>query len=382
MKKFVIGFLSVFSATILALGTTACTRTDTPADDEPTPPAVTVVKQEDVSLDYGDFHTPLQAAYLLSTYTEIAEFATGQEELSRPRALTVTWESAADAEGYYVQLSAQADFERAVTYHTDVNSLDLYNLLLDTDYYWRAAANENELDGAEVNTFKTSAAAPRNLYIDGLTNVRDLGGWDRADGGKVKQGMLYRGGRLNTSSSDSFQLELTEEGRKVFCDELGIKSEIDLRRTDNNEIGSVEDCVVEGVTYYGVPLTYAGDILKSEENVANFALIFDILSKEESYPVYFHCNIGTDRTGLLAFLCNALLGVSEEDLYRDYFFSNFGLIGSARGKDEFDAFKIYYVDKINAQPGATFAQKTENYLVGLGAATAQQIESFRSLLSA
>ena len=39
-----------------------------------------------------------------------------------------------------------------------------------------------------------------------------------------------------------------------------------------------------------------------------------------------HCSIGTDRTGVICFLINALLGVSEEDLYKDYLFSMFGMI--------------------------------------------------------
>ena len=39
--------------------------------------------------------------------------------------------------------------------------------------------------------------------------------------------------------------------------------------------------------------------------------------------VYFHCAGGADRTGTLAFLIEALLGVSESDLSKDYELTSF-----------------------------------------------------------
>ena len=45
---------------------------------------------------------------------------------------------------------------------------------------------------------------------------------------------------------------------------------------------------------------------------------FAIFGNKDNYPIVMHCSIGTDRTGMLAFLINSLLGVSEEDLYKDY----------------------------------------------------------------
>jgi protein tyrosine/serine phosphatase len=34
--------------------------------------------------------------------------------------------------------------------------------------------------------------------------------------------------------------------------------------------------------------------------------------------VYFHCRIGADRTGTLAYLLEGLLGVQDEDRYEEY----------------------------------------------------------------
>ena len=44
---------------------------------------------------------------------------------------------------------------------------------------------------------------------------------------------------------------------------------------------------------------------------------------EKGKVVYFHCAGGADRTGTLAFLIEALLGVSESDLSKDYELTTF-----------------------------------------------------------
>lgn len=49
-----------------------------------------------------------------------------------------------------------------------------------------------------------------------------------------------------------------------------------------------------------------------------FREIFRVLADKENYPVYFHCIAGADRTGTVAFIINGLLGVSYEDLTRDF----------------------------------------------------------------
>ena len=47
--------------------------------------------------------------------------------------------------------------------------------------------------------------------------------------------------------------------------------------------------------------------------------------------VYFHCHGGADRTGTLAFLLEALLGVSESDLSKDFELTTYA--GSVHKRD-------------------------------------------------
>jgi len=73
-------------------------------------------------------------------------------------------------------------------------------------------------------------------------------------------------------------------------------------------------------------------------------------------------SIGTDRTGVFSILLEKLLGVKEEDVIRDYLFSNFGAIGSKR---ELTKYKLITAS-LAKYPGKTEAERTQNYLLAIG----------------
>ena len=79
--------------------------------------------------------------------------------------------------------------------------------------------------------------------------------------------------------------------------------------------------------YYGGNnvLTYstAVDPDAKYDNPARFKDFFNTLNDVNNYPVYFHCTHGKDRTGGIAYVVEALLGMDEESMYRDYLFSGF-----------------------------------------------------------
>ena len=107
--------------------------------------------------------------------------------------------------------------------------------------------------------------------------------------------------------------------------------------------------------------------------------MFELLSNPENYPVIFHCNIGTDRTGMIAYLLNALLGVSEEDLIRDYLFSNFADIGGLRNMNNLK--KSVYYKSVHSAQGNSLSEKTYNCLLEFGVQRAQ-LDAIIDILSA
>lgn len=183
----------------------------------------------------------------------------------------------------------------------------------------------------------------RYINVDNVSNVRDLGGWPTSSGHTVKYGLLYRGGELNATH------KLNESGKNKLKNELGIKLEIDLR---NDGDAKGQKCPVFGdisfggydVSYYrdSSAFSYYDDVVKNENSKKILRNIFSKLGDINSYPSYFHCVAGADRTGTLAALILGSLGVSEEDIIRDYELTSFSTEGNRwraaanEGETDFD----------------------------------------------
>lgn len=307
-------------------------------------------------------HTKKQDSYLNKPFALMYISATGKKELSKPESVTLNWVYTDDepAEKCTVTVSENENMLNPTIYEVTGDSLVLTNLKIATTYYWTVDA-----DGANsaVYNFTTSADAPRNISVDGVANVRDLGGWETESGTRTKQGLIYRCGRLNESSADTVNIEITEDGKNVMLGQLGIKSEIDLRKTEGNEVGGITSSPLgDTVTYYSCPMEWDGDMLY--DNKEQVLRVFSILADENNYPVIYHCNIGTDRTGMISFLVNALLGVPEDDLIRDYMFSNNANIGGTRKVSQMK--NSGYYKAVAAAQGSSLSEKTYNCLVDLG----------------
>ena len=318
-----------------------------------------------------EIHTDLQLQYLLDDYDSIGKYADGKRELSRPLPTRFTWSASPDTESepaivsYTLEIATESDFSDSVKYTTSEAYMDVYNLLIGTNYLWRVSATlaDGQTVTSQSSAFSTASVGPRNLYIDGITNARDLGGWVTEDGYVTSQGKIFRAGRLNKSESSEVIIEITEDGILALRDTLGVKTEIDIRRTDNNEVGAITASPLGGgVRYYSLPMDWeVGNILT--DNIDTVKQIFAVLGDESNYPLVFHCNIGTDRTGLLAFLINGLAGVPEEDLYRDYLFSNFGNIGGSRS---LSGIQKSYVSTVKSYEGDSLSEQIQACLIDLG----------------
>lgn len=317
------------------------------------------VEKEIVANATYEIHTELQKEYLATDPKYISLYAGGKGELSKPTPITITWEHNSSNE-YQFFLSEDEEFKEYRKFVVSSNKIELLNLKIYTVYYWYIEFLE---DGNKVTTsvdnFMIDKTTPRNLSIEGVTNVRDLGGYKIGLNTYVRQGMIYRSARFN--ENETTDLLITESGIKEMVEVLKIKSELDIRRVDNNENGGITTSPLgSSVNYYSVPMKSGGNLLLLNKTVIKDA--FAVLGNEANYPVVIHCSIGTDRTGMLCFLINALLGVKEEDLYRDYLFSNFGDIGGSRSFSIIET----YLNAINNEEGDTLAKRTQNYLLGIG----------------
>ena len=328
-----------------------------------------------------EIHSVKQMEYLFSgDPASLDGEIDGKHEYSRPEPVTLRWSDKSKGASYVVEVSEKEDFSDKLTYTAKNTNAKIYNLKIATKYFWRVKQADKGSYSA-TGTFSTVDYGPRNLYVDGVTNVRDTGGWKTKDGGRVKQGLLYRSGRLNNSYPEgftkqdrdkycTFEAEITAEGARVLKEELKIKTEIDLRSLNGNGFpgDTVEDdegrATVEGIEYIAVPMNGDADI---NSNKAEIKKGFEILADKDNYPVLYHCNIGTNRTGIVAYLLNALCGVEEEDLYFDYMFSDFGTIAlptplnANRSRTELVELTgtTGAAGRVKAYAGETLVEKTE-----------------------
>src|SRR5918996_443822 len=72
----------------------------------------------------------------------------------------------------------------------------------------------------------------------------------------------------------------------------------------------------EGPGHRLLPELYARLLAQSAGRVC--AALAAIASEVADHPTVFHCTAGKDRTGIVAALVLALLGVSEDDIVADY----------------------------------------------------------------
>ena len=318
--------------------------------------------------EIANIHTELQQKYLADQSRNFSSYAKGVEALDRPEPARLSFKGNKSPE-YTVYISEHEDMSEAVKYSCSGESLDVYNLKIGTIYYYYA---ENGDYKSEVKSITVDGTAPRNLYIDGVINFRDLGGWKTVDGNTVKQGFLYRSAKF--SADETGEVLITDAGREEL-ERLGIKTEIDLRRTDNNESGGISESVIgSNVKYVSIPLESGGNIILLNKD--KLKEIFAILGNKDNYPIVFHCSIGTDRTGMVTFLVNGLMGVAEDDLYRDFLFSNFAAIGDMRTPSIIDTYK----DTVDLAGGKTLSEKIENYLLSVGVEKSD-IDAVKGILS-
>ena len=214
---------------------------------------------------------------------------------------------------------------REVAVEADGASAKLPNLLRNTKYYYQVV-NGDEV--SQMGEFET-ADYTRVMTMGAVNNVRDLGGYMTSYGVRTRQGLIFRGYEINEgqfSHSGTHNKTYSEEVQQVAEEVMDLKVELDLRAKSGTYNGNQTASAVQGVEYKRCAInSYAGFITDpnktSESENAGRNLpkeIFETLAEADEKHVYFHCWGGADRTGTVAFLLNAICGVSYTDLMIDF----------------------------------------------------------------
>ena len=344
-------------ATVTPIDPSAITEADIPDNDMRNLQQYKYVLEEDV--------------YKYKTY------ATGAD-LSAPRGMKLKYDDVESASKYYVQVAtSEAGLADAAVRESSEKFYYFQNALLDTKYYYRAATSEAGLASAKVYNITSTAQAPRVVYVPDVLNFRDIGGWESTlvEGGKVKQGLYFRCAQLNgAAGSTTSKLDSAGKGLAALK-ELGIKVDIDMRDKGNQPSNGVSPAntadwpftfVSAAVPSGSEPVRWEGGTYQGT-NIANqYVTIFDALNNCDNAPALLHCTYGADRTGIVTFFLEALIGMKMEDMIKDYLWTQFTQGRNVKILESEGAEFPQWVSKTEALEGATFADKMENHLISFG----------------
>ena len=285
-----------------------------------------------------------------------------------PRPVEFAWEDREESEnrqGYYFLLVSETeDMVAPQVYITGDCHFPVYNLKVDTVYYWCVQKNGKR---SEISVFRTEYTLPRNLKIDNLSNFRDMGGY-KVQNGRIRQGLVYRGGEFEQ------HIHLSPEGVKELK-RLGIRTELDMR-------GEVKDTVdfttaeLFGIRRVYVPcIPYEGVFDSPKRKMCKD--FYKVFASVKNYPIYFHCWGGADRTGTFAFILGAFLGMSIEDLIYEYEYTSLSVWGTrSRNYEKFQAFLRQFMEL----SGATLQEKGRTFLQEYAGLTDKQLRVIYDML--
>ena len=228
----------------------------------------------------------------------------------RPLPVKISWTGGSAAR---IQLSTSPLFENVFEVQAESSPAEVFNLVPGEKYYYKVLA----ADGKVLKTACVMPVGPMRMINGVAGNMRDLGGW-KAEGGHIAYGKLYRGAALE---------RISERGREIFLKDLGISVDLDLRGIKESEfkVGAV----MPETVYLKLPVEKnLGRGTGNTQELYQHAIRSIIGWLGEGRSVFFHCAGGADRTGSLAFLIEALLGVSESDLSKDYELTTFGRVNT------------------------------------------------------
>jgi protein-tyrosine phosphatase len=173
-------------------------------------------------------------------------------------------------------------------------------------------------------------ATERWLRLEGVDNVRDVGGLPLRGGGTTRAGVLLRSASLQY---------LTPADVMRLVDEVGLRLVLDLRTPE--EIERYGSTALTDAGVETVPLTLIGEsrnylpetgddtdpLLRNylgylADHPANVVAAVRRLAAADAGPALVHCAAGKDRTGTVVALVLDAVGVERDAVVADYALSS------------------------------------------------------------
>ncbi len=325
-------------------------------------PPETVVLAPEAVCPYND----LAKAYLTTSNADVKNFEC--EITDSAKDIIIPLDCLSNNAVFTAECGLKADYSDAVSVHSDRPEIVLRNLYKGKTYHIRVTATANGITKVTESTFKTTDIGPRVMQAEGIVNMRDLGGYVTSSGRTTVQGLALRGTQPDAKGKSL----LTEDGQRVMSEEIGVKLDIDLRSA--SEASNITGSFIDGAQYLRCSVGSYDAFNMNQKEL--WRQIFASYADVSNYPIYVHCVYGADRTGTVCYILNALCGVSDEDLIRDYEYTTFSKSGlRAASSSEMSTF----LQTFQKLEGDTTAKKAETYLLSIGV-TADEIANIKAIM--
>lgn len=188
-----------------------------------------------------------------------------------------------------------------------------------------------------------------HVTLEGAPNTRDLGGMPVQDGRMIRPHLLVRSGMLH---------DLTSEDGRLLTSWHEVKRVVDFRTGMERNDKPDNEAVLPGVDFYAMPVLSPAEVMGAEDGqklgkldqlkamreylerpyesmeamyseaamgdhgMTAYRSFLDLLLEAPDGATLWHCTEGKDRAGMGAALVEHVLGVSRENILRDYLATN------------------------------------------------------------
>jgi protein-tyrosine phosphatase len=186
------------------------------------------------------------------------------------------------------------------------------------------------------------------VVIEGMSNLRDIGGYRAGGDGRVRRGMVFRSEALVFSGAQT-KASIYREDNAYAYKRIAVKTIIDLRGAREAQVSPSAWPHATGAQLISFPMDAGGEgdatvimqLLRNGklrafgvEDLARFyaamarrlAPMFgdalNALAKPDRLPALIHCAAGKDRTGMLVAFLLEILGTPREEIVSDYAFTD------------------------------------------------------------
>lgn len=235
------------------------------------------------------------------------------------------------------------------------------------------------------------------IPLEGTINTRDLGGYTRMDGRKIKNKRLLRSDCLHSITKKD-ALFLTKERKRVADidfrspQEAAAKPEVViplvsylsfpveegltklLPREYPHPTYHIPDSGIAGIISYCYRLDKNGDVSKAREGPYRHFIsgplgrkgykdFLHVLYQNKEGSILFHCADGKDRCGVATRLLLSLLGRKKEDIIKDYLLTNVFTEKKAKRQEDYLRNVCHIDNEILINSVKILAGVRENFLL-------------------